>query len=118
MKMHEVLRQVKLTNPWTGSIEVIYWPDNMYRSKVYRGVMGTVSDIKKRGKWDWVIEIFLGTVWEYSKGDFKVFVEELFKVWLEEYLHMVYRFEKEPTTHLWDEEKVVKTWVQMLTMET
>jgi hypothetical protein len=88
-----------------------YWPDNNY----LLGTIGTAWE-STGFVWDWAIEIFLGTIWEESKGDFDTFVKELIKTWLEEWLHMVYRWERiEEEFSFSDEEKPVKAWVQMLT---
>jgi hypothetical protein len=41
------------TDPWSGRVETIYWPDNMYESGFFRGVWGTVSSIRKgEGEWE------------------------------------------------------------------
>jgi hypothetical protein len=81
-------------------------------------------NIKKGEDWDWAIEIFLGSIWHDCKGDFEKFVKELIKTWLEEWLHMIYRWErvnsesfltKDDPFHFFDEEKPVRTWVQILT---
>jgi len=86
--------------------------------------MGTVCDVKKDDERDWAIELFLGSIWEYSKGNFNLFVKNLFKVWLEEWLHMVYRWERVESKrfceandefHFLDEEKPVRKWVHILT---
>ena len=131
MLLQQGEEELTVSNPWNGDIKVVYWPKNMYRSRWFRGVMGTVSDtikaIDERGrptKWDWCIEVFIGTIWEHSKGDFDRFVKELFRVWLEEWLHMIYRWERvnhkrfceegDPF-HFDDEEKPVRKWVQTLT---
>jgi len=113
-----------VTNPWSGGIETIYRAENMHRSRILRGLCGTVSDAKQGREWDWRIEIFLGTIWEDCKGDFDTFTRELFKVWLHEFLHIIYRWErvnseafltKNDEYAFIDEEKPVETWVQMLT---
>ena len=43
-----------------------------------------------------------------------MFVKELFKVWLEEWLHMIYRWERADNYAFMDEEKIVRTWVELL----
>lgn len=79
--------------------------------------------MKKGKEWDWAIELFLGSIWEYSKGDLGLFMKNLFSVWLEEWLHMIYRFERvmcgrfceeSDPFHFWDEEKPVRRWINML----
>jgi hypothetical protein len=110
-----------VTDPWSGMVETVYWPDNMYNSDVYRGLMGTVSDVFRDGEWDWCIEVFVGSIWVYCKGDFDSFVQMLYEVWLEEFLHMVYRWEWfssqdfQLNPALIDEEKPVREWVRLLT---
>jgi hypothetical protein len=113
---------VAVTNPWSGRVETIYWPNNI-RSGSFR-VWGTVSSVRKGEGWDWAIEIFLGSIWHSSNGDFDRFVQGLFETWLEEFLHMIYRWErvnsdsfltKEDEFSFVDEEKPVKEWVRLLT---
>jgi hypothetical protein len=104
-------------------METIYWPRNMYKTPLHTGVFGTVSDFKKAEGWDWAIEIFLGTIWEYCRGDFEAFIKELVETWLEEFLHVLYRWErvesskfleKDDPFHFPDEEEPVRTWVEKL----
>jgi hypothetical protein len=65
-------------------------------------------------------EAFVGSIWVYCKGDFDGFVQMLYEVWLEEFLHMVYRWERfssqdfQLNPALIDEEKPVKEWVRLL----
>jgi len=123
-KTKEAEGEVTVSNPWIEEIEVIYWPRNMYRSAFFRGLWGTVSDFNRGDRWDWAIEIFLGSIWEHSKGDLKAFIKELFRTWLEEWLHMIYRWERVEDRHFlekddpfnfWNEEKPVRKWVSLLT---
>jgi hypothetical protein len=113
---------MSVTDPWSGEVKTIYWAENMYNSEIYRGLFGTVCDIKKGDDWDWAIEIFLGSIWHYTQ-DFQTFTKEFFRTWLEEWLHMVYRWErvnsrsfceKDDQFHFMDEEKPVRAWVKML----
>ena len=118
---------MSVTSPWSGEVETIYWPKDMYKSDIYKGLFGTVCDIIKGDDWDWAIEIFLGSIWHYCKGDFQRFVKEFIRTWLEEYLHMVYRWERVNSKnfcekannpfYFWDEEKHVRTWVKILLQE-
>ena len=115
-----------VSNPWIEEIKTIYWPDNMYHSTWFKGLMGTVSDVKRGDRWDWVIEMFLGSIWEHSKGNFEAFVRELFRTWLEEWLHMIYRWErvkderfleKDDPFNFQDEEEPVRKWISLLSEE-
>jgi hypothetical protein len=100
-----------LTDPFFGEIKVFYNTKNMYNSDWFKGLHGTVSEYMKGNSWDWCIEIFLGSIWHYSKGDFNKFVEEFINTWLEEFLHMIYRWEGIKTS---DEEETVKKWINLL----
>jgi len=105
----------EVSNPWKDDIDVIYWVEDMTNSRYLKGLVGTVSDARlKCGCWDWKIEIFLGTIWTRVKGNFKEFVKELFRVWLEEWLHMIFRWERFKLVDN-SEEKPVRKWVELLT---
>jgi len=98
-----------VTNPWSGRIETFYWSNS-------NNLFGTICATWEGNGWNWAIEIFLGSIWEDSKGDFDTFVKELNRTWFEEWLHMVYRWERtEEGCSFSDEEKPVKAWVQTLT---
>ena len=117
-----------VSNPFVR-VKTIYSPQNMFKSLVYYGLMGTVSEVKLNDKCDWAIELFLGTIWKKCNGKFGKFVKELSKSWLHEYLHMVYRWERGKLSMekapLLDrfyagslyEERIVKRWVRLLTKD-
>ncbi|MCR6691556.1 MAG: hypothetical protein MRT15_04130 [archaeon YNP-LCB-003-016] len=116
---------VAASNPYV-KVKTIYSPLNMLESQTHYGIMGAVSEVRKRNGWDWCIEIFLGTIWYACNGDFNKFIRELIATWLEEYLHMIYRWEKGKISRekapLSDrfysgslyEEKIVGLWVRKL----
>jgi hypothetical protein len=103
---------MSLTDPFFGEIKVFYNTKNMYNSDWFKGIHGTVSEYMKGNSWDWCIEIFLGSIWHYSKGDFNKFVEEFINTWLEEFLHMIYRWENQRIPR--NEEEIVKDWLILL----
>jgi hypothetical protein len=109
---------VAASNPYV-KVKTIYSPLNMLESQTQYGIMGAVSEVRKRNGWDWCIEIFLGTIWYAVDGNFRKFVEELCRTWLEEYLHMIYNWEKNTQpkklqTGPLHEEKIVGLWVKKL----
>lgn len=114
-----------VTNPWSGNVKTLYRLERQHDNFFNGGVLlGAVSDVGVAHDWDWAIVVFLGAVWQHSEGDFEKFVETLNKVWLEEFLHMVYRWERcmylwqhgsEGPFNFWDEERPVKAWMQLLT---
>ena len=118
---------MEVSNPWRDAIKVVYWAKNMHKSKYFKGIMGCVSDTvvskDEHGRpllWDWCIEIFLGTIWQEAEGNFERFADLLFKTWLEEWLHMIYRWERVHSLNkedfeFRDEEKPVRAWVKVLT---
>jgi hypothetical protein len=105
-----------VTNPWSGQVETRFWTDNLYESEYLHGVWGTVGDMKRGRDWDWCIEVFLGSIWHACQGDFDSFIHELNRTWLEEFLHMVFRWER--VEQGWglvlDEERPVRAWVKLL----
>jgi len=109
---------VEASNPYV-KVKTLYNPVNMLESQTHYGIMGAVSEVKKRNGWDWCIEIFLGTIWYAVDGNFRKFVEELCRTWLEEYLHMIYNWEKKTQpkklqTGPLHEERIVGLWVKKL----
>lgn len=99
-----------VSNPWYG-VRTFYWVKNMMKTDtIFRGITGCVSDIPSgRYGWDWCIEIFLGSIWERAKN-FDKFVEQLSKIWLHEYLHMIIDWERVYSNEkVNDSEKAVKT---------
>jgi len=90
----------------------------MKTNTVFKGIKGCVSDLSERyGKWDWCIEIFLGTIWDETQ-DFEKFVKELSRVWLHEYLHMVLNWERVHSHEEFDDgEETVRVLESVLGVE-
>lgn len=99
-----------VSDPWQG-VKTIYWVD-------HNGIYGAVGEfVREFAKWDWLIEIFLGTIWNETQN-FDEFVKKLQSVWLHEYLHMLIRWEKVYDGVQFDEdEEVVVRALERLLME-
>ena len=118
--------KMALIDPWSGKIETFYWPNNIClgSSKLF----GAIGLVFKGNKWEWAIEIFLGSIWHGCGEDFEAMVKKLSETWLHEFLHMIYRWEKGNAPQFFkalllkgglseEDEIIINKWLQLLLME-